>query len=254
LKCIICNDNFWEEIHLYTSPDKYEKYMGIENVERDWARCINCGHYQQSRNYPLAELEKIYKDGYRDFRFRGETINQSYNRVIGTPHNENSQRCEWFIGNIGEVKTILDFGSGLGVFPEYLSNRGYSVDCVETNKDSQAFIKNEIKLPCYEEIPDKQYDVISLVHVLEHIENPKEFLIGLKKNLTKDGKLFIEVPDAIEFELLDENHDDFNSCHCHFYSTESLALLVESCGFQIITYDDIYYKERNLYRLLLVAE
>jgi len=229
--------------------------MGIENVERDWARCINCGHYQQSRNYPLAELEKIYKDGYRDFRFRGETINQSYNRVIGTPHNENSQRCEWFIGNIGEVKTILDFGSGLGVFPEYLSNRGYSVDCVETNKDSQAFIKNEIKLPCYEEIPGKQYDVISLVHVLEHIEKPEDFLpLWCEQSpLLNTDKLFIEVPDAIEFELLDKNHDEFNSCHCHFFTPENLEKLLNKCGYQVLEMQDVHYKDRNLSRIMMIC-
>ena len=253
MKCIICNSDKWKEIHLYTTPDKYEKYMGIENVDRDWSRCMQCGHYQQSRNYPLADLEKIYEDGYRNFKFRGETIEQAYNKVVAIPDNENSQRCEWFIDNIGEVKTILDFGSGLGVFPEFLSNRGYSVDCVEANHDSNGFIQYKLKIPCYYEVPDRKYDVITLVHVLEHIEHPKEFLSGLKENLTKDGKLFIEVPDASEFYVLYKNHDEFNSCHCHFYSIRNLAALVHRCGYEILEMGGYISKERNLTRIMMIC-
>jgi len=198
-------------------------------------------------------LEKIYEDGYRSFNFRGETIEQAYNKVIAMPDNENSQRCEWFLKNIGEFKTILDFGSGLGVFPGYLSNRGYDVDCVEINRNSQAFIQDTLSLPCYNKIPNRLYDVITLVHVLEHFENPKEFLIGLKKNFNKDGKIFIEVPDAIEFEYLDKNHDEFNSCHCHFFDGLTLNNLLVDCGYEITSMTEMEYKSRNLKRLLTIC-
>lgn len=248
MKCIICDSKKWEEIHLYTTPDKYEKYMGIEDVERDWARCLGCGHYQQDRNYPLADLEKIYEDGYRSFDFRGETIDQAYNKVVSIPKNENSQRCEWFIENIGEVKTILDFGSGLGVFPQFLSNRGYDVDCVEINKDSRAFIQDRLKLPCYESNPAQKFDVITLVHVLEHIEKPGDFL-----PLLNADKLFIEVPHPIEFDLLDKNHDEFNSCHVHFFNMPNLKKLVESCGYEVKAMSMQYYKDRNLTRTMMIC-
>ena len=228
--------------------------MGIENVDRGWARCVECGHYQQERNYPLAELEKIYEDGYRSFDFRGETIEQAYNKVVEIPNNENSQRCEWFMDNIGEVQTILDFGSGLGVFPEYLSNRGYDVDCVEANKHSKEFIEFNLKIPCYDKMPVMEYDAITLVHVLEHFENPKEFLIGLKKNLNKDGKIFIEVPHPIEFGCFDKNHDEFNSCHTHFFNMPNLQKLVESCGFEAEKISMQYYKDRNLTRIIMIAQ
>jgi hypothetical protein len=222
--------------------------MGIDNVDRDWARCMECGHYQQDRNYPLADLEKIYEDGYRSFNFRGETIENAYNKVMAIPNNENSQRCEWLIENIGDVKTILDFGSGLGVFPGFLSTRGYNVDCVEVNNDSNGFIQYKLKIPCYFEIPAQRYDLITFVHVLEHIEKPGDFL-----PLLNTDKIFIEVPDAIEFELLDKNHEEFNSCHCHFFSAENLGRLLNNCGYKILDEYDIHYKERNLSRIMVIA-
>jgi predicted nucleic-acid-binding Zn-ribbon protein len=248
LKCIICGNKKFEEIHLYTTPDRYEKYMGIENVERDWSRCMKCGHCQQWRNYPLGDLEGIYENGYRSLDFRGETIQQAYNKVMAIPNNENSQRCEWFIENIGDAKTVLDIGSGLGVFPKYLSNRDYSVDCVEVNTDSNGFIQYNLKLPCYFEIPDRNYDVVTLVHVLEHIDKPKDFLSALNTE-----KVFIEVPDAVEFELLEKNHDEFNSCHCHFFTAESLGKLLSICGYEIMAEHDVHYKSRNLSRLMVIA-
>ena len=228
--------------------------MKIKDVDRDWSRCMECGHYQQSRNYYLADLEKIYEDGYRNFKFRGETIKQSYNKIMGTPNNENSQRCEWFIENIGEVKTVIDIGSGLGVFPKFLSNSGYSVDCVEANKYSREFIKFNLKIPCYMTMPKRNYDVITLVHVLEHFENPLTFLKLFQRCLTPEGgKLFIEVPDAVEFELLDKNHDEFNSCHCHFFTSETLTKLLNQCGYEVLAEHDIHYKERNLSRIWMIA-
>ena len=245
----MCDSIKWEEIHLYTTPDKYEKYMDIENIERDWARCMTCGHFQQDRNYPLADLEKIYEDGYRNFKFRGKTIEQAYNRVMATPNNENSQRCEWFTDNIGNVRTVLDFGSGLGVFPQYLSTRGFHVDCVEANKYSQDHIEHKLKLPCYSKLPAMTYDVVTLVHVLEHIADPIDFLPFLHTE-----KLFIEVPDAVEFELLDKNHDEFNSCHVHFFTRDNLEKLLNMNGYKVTAEHDIHYKERNLSRIMMIAE
>jgi len=222
--------------------------MGIKDVDRDWIRCMQCGHYQQDRNYPLAKLEKIYEDGYRSFEFRHETIQQAYNKVVEIPDNENSQRCEWFIDNIGKVKTILDFGSGLGLFPEFLANRRYDITCVEINKHSKEFIEYSLKIPCYKSMPASRFDVITLVHVLEHIENPVEFL-----TLLNTDKIFVEVPDAVEFELLDKNHDDFNSCHCHFFTRNSLEALLKMSGYEVTAEHDIHYKQRNLSRILMIA-
>ena len=87
-----------------------------------------------------------------------------------------------------------------------------------------------------------------MVHVLEHIEDPTEFLPFLHTE-----KIFIEVPDAIEFELLDKNHDEFNSCHCHFFTPDNLETLLKGCGYKVLENYDFHYKKRDLSRILVIA-
>jgi len=50
------------------------------------------------------------------------------------------------------------------------------------------------------------FDCATLFHVLEHINNPISFLKAIKKHLSSDGKLIIEVPNA-EDMLLDECYE-----------------------------------------------
>jgi len=42
-----------------------------------------------------------------------------------------------------------------------------------------------------------KFDLIMLKHVLEHLDNPIEQLVSVRDHLTKDGHLFIEVPEIV---------------------------------------------------------
>ena len=41
----------------------------------------------------------------------------------------------------------------------------------------------------------KKFDVITMVHVIEHVKNPKQFLSRAIKLLNKDGVLYVETPN-----------------------------------------------------------
>jgi len=254
MKCPVCgNIKYFDKARQYNKADRYEEYMGIKNVERTWWKCLSCGHHHATCNYDIAELEKMYENGYRSSDFRGESIEQAYNRITLIPNNENVQRCEWFIEN-SKGKKVLDFGSGLGVFPDYLSKEGFIVDCIEANKKSQKFIKNKLKLPCYDKIPkNSKYDVITLVHVLEHFKNPKNFLMECKESLSKEGQIFIEIPDGSYFNSIPEDHDDFNSMHLQSFTPNSLTIMLNKCGYQLGVMRLMSYKERVLHRIMAVA-
>ena len=110
-------------------------------------------------------------------------------------------------------------------------------------------------MPCTDEIPDyAKYEVISITHVLEHIADPLEFLRNLHKPLQSDGKLFIEVPDAIAFDVLFPTHDDFNSCHTHFYDIPSLCRVLKGASFGVVDIHKAHYPERNLHRIMATCK
>jgi SAM-dependent methyltransferase len=148
----------------------------------------------------------------------------------------------------------MDIGSGIGVFPAVLREHGFDVVCTEENKDSLKFINERLNIPCYTKMLKKKRDGVSLVHVLEHIANPKEFLLQVKTRLRKNGILFIEVPDADGFKHLEIGHDDFNSCHVFAYSIPTLTALVEKVGFTVMNISRVTYPERGLYRIWMTAK
>ena len=239
---------------LTKKPDKYERWMGITDVRRRWRKCLGCGLWHQLRNYSLTDLDKIYEDGYRNVNFRGETIEQAFHRIISIPNSENDTRVNLLTSMLGVPENLLDIGSGLGVFPFRMRQMGTEVFCVESNKDSIGWIK-DLGMPCSDEIPDyAKFEVISIIHVLEHIEDPIKFLRDLHVPLRSDGKLFIEVPDAIEFERLIPTNDEFNSCHTHFYEIPTLFRVLGRAGYNVIDMHRENYPERNLFRIMAICE
>jgi predicted SAM-dependent methyltransferase len=257
MKCLICGSASWKVSFAYDKPDKYEKWQGIKNVKRSWLKCKNCGFHTQTRNYPLERLEGIYRDGYRDKKFRGEDIKQAFKRIYNLPYkeSENRRRLGWYMIACGAC-TVIDIGSGLGVWPQLLRKCGVAVSCIEENLESIWFLTQELDLTCFQSIETNHcaYQAASLIHVLEHIEEPDSFLNSIKTLLLPGGEVFIEVPDASEFNYLDKDHDEFNSCHCHFYNTPSLYRLLERNGYIVKDMHRQFYKKRGLTRLMVVAE
>jgi SAM-dependent methyltransferase len=74
-----------------------------------------------------------------------------------------------------------------------------------------------------------EFDLITMVHVLEHVPDPIGFLRGLLGKLRTDGLLMIEVPNFLRnpFDLLIADH-------CTHYTEGSLRMVVEKAGFQVV--------------------
>jgi SAM-dependent methyltransferase len=155
----------------------------------------------------------------------------------------------WFVGRrlvIGSIlhqyikkktNTALDIGSGFGeMFPLLLSYTN-SLDSIEPLKEARDVLLKkgagavlEIKnFPV--QIPDQQYDLITMFDVLEHIENHKKALIEINKKLLNPfGRLVITVP---AYQWLWSDHDVSNH-HKRRYHRNQLSLLLHEAGFRVI--------------------
>ena len=92
-------------------------------------------------------------------------------------------------------ETIIDFGSGNGVFLEFLKLKGTGVDiskrCVDTMKSKgiEAYYLNELN----DEFKEK-FDSAFAFEVIEHVENQLEVLNSIYNYIRKGGYLFVSVP------------------------------------------------------------
>lgn len=85
------------------------------------------------------------------------------------------------------------------------------------------------------------YDVIVFADVLEHLVNPAEVLVGLKKKLKPEGKIIVSLPNVafilnrLNLLLGKWNYTEFGTLdktHLRFFTLESGLSLVEKAGFQ----------------------
>jgi predicted SAM-dependent methyltransferase len=84
------------------------------------------------------------------------------------------------------------------------------------------------------------WDIITLNHVFEHLDNPLEILHNLNKLLSIKGKLLLRFPviDSFAFEKYKENWVQFDAPrHVNLFTRKSIALLVEKAG----NYKDRFY-------------
>jgi SAM-dependent methyltransferase len=162
--------------------------------------------------------------------------------------SENDERVKWLTDR-HTPEALLDIGSGIGVFPYAMREKGVHVWCTEENTHSLGFI-NGLGIKCVKGIPYyAKFEMVSIVHVLEHIQDPVSFLKDLKKVLHENGRLFVEVPDAEAFNELDLDHDDFNSCHTHAYDVSTLYQMLRKAKFDVVDIHRASYPERKLKRI-----
>ena len=260
MECLICGRFGLNTIFSYASADKYEKYCKLKGHIRFWQQCENCGFYQAWHTYDTENLDYVYVNGYRDTGFRHESIKDVFVKISNLPNSEseNHYRTQWFRNHIGFGNgQVLDIGSGFGIWPWSLNNMSWNVECIEPNKESVDFINTVLGIKCYpgffNSCLEKKWDVISVVHVLEHIRNIDSFLHRIWTGLKDAGRLFIEVPDACEFNYLPKGHDEFNSCHLWFFELATLERLLKRNGFEIEHAHRVFYPKRKLSRIMMLC-
>lgn len=104
-------------------------------------------------------------------------------------------------------KTILDVGAGTGEFLKVCQDNSWEVFGTEPDLDARKIAKNKgINLQeNLSKINSQKFDIITLWHVLEHVENLQEYIKSLKELLKVDGKIIIAVPNYKSFDATSYN-------------------------------------------------
>ncbi len=137
-------------------------------------------------------------------------------------------------------KSIIEIGCGRGDFLRLLcegqGNQGHGFD---TSYDDRQTESAEF-LTFYREYFDESHDDISADfivcrHVLEHVDNPLEFLERLRAvpSFRSDTVLYFEVPNGV-YSLKDLGVWDFIYEHFSYFNSHSLRVIFERAGFRVL--------------------
>lgn len=102
-------------------------------------------------------------------------------------------------------KNILDIGAGTGDFLKVCKNDSWNVFGIEPDIGARNIAsKKGINLQeNLSKLENKKFEIITLWHVLEHVENLEEYISTLNNLLSKNGRLIIAVPN---FKSYDANY------------------------------------------------
>lgn len=225
-------------------------------------KCEKCKLVFKSFN---RHLEALYSDEYAiaffDLKeYSGEHAGEFY-RMIVHPSRERIN---------SHHPTLLDIGSGIGVMLEAAKGLGYDATGIEFSKNLADYaIKRGYKVinkNVSEISPLEKFDTITMMDIIEHLEDPLGVLKALKKSLSEKGELIVYTPNhdslivkiagfLYKFGVKSPVENIFACVHTCFFSTKTLKMILEEAGYSVLeTKHSIYDVSRPGQKVSFIAK
>lgn len=201
--------------------------------------CTGCGLIH---SYPIPTKEEL--DIYYTKHYRNDY------KGVYTPQRKHILRySRTAIKRINELKLfasrgqkLLDIGSGSGEFVYTASLSGFDVHGLEPHEGYSEYTRKTFGVPVITaplekaDIAPESYDIITLNHVLEHLQYPLTSLKHLHRWLKVGGLLAVEVPNIETTQHSPVNR--FHYAHIYNFNHDTLKAMLEKSGFTVESHPD----------------
>lgn len=227
----------------------FPTFLQVTSDCRPWkpqgnlAICQICGTVQKPvTEIWLAEADAIY-GGYEIYSQSGGVEQSSFDQLTGAAQSRSAKLVDWLIRGyyiLPEGK-LLDIGCGNGAFLRAFGSvyPSWSMTGLELNDRNRSVVE---AIPGVERLHvgpieslSGQFNLITLIHALEHIPNPARFLSSLREKLLPGGILLIEVPN-----LNTSPFDILIADHCSHFTGDTLVKVIEQTPFTVIHLEEDY--------------
>lgn len=154
---------------------------------------------------------------------------------------------KFILDHITDTQHILDLGCKYGEITHYLANKAKHVTGIDHDKNAieiakSRYQKNNLSFEYGEAFEflsneTEEYDVLILSHILEHIDEPEEFLKKFKHFFKF---IYIEVPDFDRYYLNQYRLDQKNSLiysdddHVSEFDRDEIKTILNNCDITIL--------------------
>jgi 2-polyprenyl-3-methyl-5-hydroxy-6-metoxy-1,4-benzoquinol methylase len=193
--------------------------------------CLNCGLVYQSPRMTENEADGFYAQKYR-FLYEGSS--QPTARNLADQRGRAESLYKFSRTSIVSIRQHLDIGCSVGVLVQYFQE-AYRCRSVGIEPDEEHRVQAQkdglavyAKLDELEKSEQDRFDLISIVHVLEHLPDPVSYITHLRERfLASDGWLLVEVPNLYA-------HDSFEIAHLVAYSSHTLKQVLKKARFDVV--------------------
>ncbi len=204
--------------------------------------CASC-QLRFTQNVPDHSLiGKYYKS--ENYISHTDIVKGLVNRTYRFIRNIANRQKKNLIERVSGIKkgTLLDIGSGTGYFVAEMKNSNWEVTGLEPDTGARKIaleINNVSLSPIekYYQLPAKNYDVITLWHVLEHVHDLKKYVAHFKSLLKENGVLLVAVPNyrSLDAEIYKEYWAAYDvPRHLYHFSPDAMKRLMDMEGFKIV--------------------
>lgn len=198
-------------------------------------QCLNCGLIYVNPQPSEGDIKKIYKNGYFNGSWQSDFLSEK--KLYSPRFKERMSQINTFKAK----GKLLDVGCAVGYFLETAKQKGWHAFGVEISYFASKHARDSgldvftgtLKEAKY---PAQYFDVVTLWHVLEHMEDPLDHLEEVHRILKKSGLIAIEVPNigSKRFKKLRGNWDQLKPHeHLYYFTPEVLGKMVKKAGFKI---------------------
>ena len=259
-KCIICGNKKFKFIF-----SDYDNYVKATNKKFSLFECKNCRLIKIDPKISENEFDIYYPEDYKQYKINYNLIGNSQSFIKKTrDHIVNFFKIDKIKLELDNIKDLnnnyLDFGCGSGkhlnhikaLYPKW-NLYGY---------DKSQFAKDNLKknnfnsIDNFENIPDDHFDIIHLSSVIEHLEEPSEYISLFKKKLKKNGIMIIKTPNSKSMGRMVFKRNWINydiPRHIYIFSSTNLKSFLLNQNLKIIKLihsNNISVELKSFYRLL----
>lgn len=163
---------------------------------------------------------------------------------------EHSKILEW----VGKDKNVLEIGCHTGGLSKWLSFVGNKVTGVDINSEALSIAKEfQEKNYCFnienadnwQLLNNEKFQVVLLLHVLEHLSNPWEVIKIAKSHLQDEGVLVVGLPNVCNAKtrlaifkgnFVYEDIGVMDETHLRFFTYNTAVELIEKTDLEIEDY------------------
>ena len=224
-KCIICDS---DRLYLFRKRGQFEllrcgqcKLIFCNNIELEKIRKFYSEDYFEKNPVGIGDNFNYYENKGFVFRYHAKAILKQIEK-----HRKEPGR-------------LLDVGAGFGYFLDEMHLKGWEVFGVDASKRGCSYTKEHFKMPLiyglfeYDnlDLNQLQFDVITLLDVLDHSTAPHKMLVKAHSLLKPNG-LVVSVAVNIDwwFKIIDFRPP----VHLFWFSERNLSRLYQKLGFRIL--------------------
>jgi SAM-dependent methyltransferase len=210
---------------------RFDPFQSVfENEHQlNYVICKSCGLVLQSPRMDQNELDEFYN---RDYRIHQQATEDPIEKDLRMQEARAERTLALVEDDLRTVDRHLDIGSSSGALLRAFRSKYQCMSAgIEPGEAYREFSRaaGDMVYSSQQELLETErgnFDLISMMHVLEHLPHPIAALDQLRQNLlTKDGHLLIEVPNLYE-------HASFELAHLFAFSPRSLREILRRAGYR----------------------